>query len=220
VNAGAPKAIQLGLVCVALLAIILGAQALAVFSAPGGSTASTGAVLGQTGFEYLGGLRKFAAATLWNRLEPQFHEYGGGETIDKRLEFLPTMRLVQILDPQFEQAYYVSAFMLARIGRMPQALEVARDGIKNNPTSGLMRANYVQILLIGDPVKNLPEAYAEAKSGIAPGIAWANDDDKFEGYGIFQAVFRLAGDKANAEKMTVEQQKLRSRGAALGIERQ
>jgi hypothetical protein len=208
------------LVCVALIATILGAQALAAFSAPGGGTTSTGALLGRAGFEYLGGLRKFVAATLWNRLEPQFHLYGEGETIDKRLEFLPSMRLVQMLDPQFEQSYYVSSFMLARIGRVPQAMDVAREGIANNPSSGLMRSNYVQILLLADPVKNLPEAHAQAKAGISPGITWANDDDQFEGYGTFRTVFRLAGDMANAEKMTVEQKRLKARGAAIGVERE
>lgn len=219
-NVDTAKPVQLVLVAVVLVAAIFGAQTLATYSAPPGATASTGALLGRTGFEYLGGLRKFAAATLWNRLEPQFHEYGEGEAIDKRLEFLPTMAMVQILDPQFEQSYYISAFMLARIGRTPQAFEVALRGIQNNPKSGLMRANYVQILIVADPKKNLQEAYKQAKAGIEPGITWATDDDKFEGYGTFRTAFRLAGDTANADKMTVEQKKLTSGGAGLGIERE
>ncbi len=207
------------LVAVVLLVAILGAQALAAFSAPRGASVSTGATLGRTGFEYLGGLRKFAAAALWNRLEPQFHEYGNGKSIDQRLEFLPTMRLVQMLDPQFEQAYYVSAFMLSRIGRMPQALEIAREGIEKNPKSGLMRANYAQILIIEDEVKNLPEALKQAEAGTAPGTTWANSDDQFEGYGIFRAVFKLAGDEAAAQKMTEVQKRLSVQDEGLGIER-
>jgi hypothetical protein len=217
-SSGATRPLGVALLVAALLIAIVGAQALAAFSAPPGATASTGATLGRTGFEYLGGLRKFAAAALWNRLEPQFHEYGAS-SIDQRLEFLPTMRLVQMLDPQFEQAYYVSAFMLSRIGRMPQALEIAREGIEKNPKSGLMRANYAQILLIQDQVKNLPEALKEAKAGTAPGTKWANSDDQFEGYGIFRTVFKLAGDQAAAQKMTEVQKSLSLQGGGLGVER-
>ena len=215
----ATRTLAVGVVVIALLVAIMAAQALAAFSAPPDATVSTGATLGRTGFEYLGGLRKFAAAALWNRLEPQFHEYGNGKSIDQRLEFLPTMRLVQMLDPQFEQAYYVSAFMLSRIGRVPQALQIAREGIEKNPNSGLMRANYAQILLIQDEVKNLPEALKQATAGTAPGTKWANSDDQFEGYGIFRTVFKLAGDQAAARKMTEVQKSLSIQGAGIGVER-
>ena len=164
-------------------------------------------------------MRQFAAAALWNRLEPQFHEYGGGASIDQRLEFLPTIRLVQMLDPQFEQAYYVAAFMLARVGRDAQSLDLAREGVASNPTSGLMRANLAQLLLMQDKVGNLPEALAQAKAGIDPKTTWATGDDQFEGYGIFRTVFKLAGDTTAAEKMTKAQEALREQGAGLGVER-
>ena len=86
-----------------LVAVILGGQALAGIAAPAGAAASTGRVLGQTGFAYIGGLRTFAAAVLWNRLDPLFHVYNTDQPIEKRPEFLPTVRMVQMLDPQFEQ---------------------------------------------------------------------------------------------------------------------
>jgi hypothetical protein len=212
---------SLWLVCLALglLAAVVGAQALAMVSAPGGTTVQTGTMLGQTGFEYLGGLRKFGAAVLWNRLDPQFHEYDVGGSIDKRIDFLPTMRLVQLLDPQFEQSYYVSAFMLARNNRMQKGLEVAREGVAKNPNAGLMRASYAQLLVMQDKVKNLPEALKQAEAGAGPGATWANVDDKFEGYGIFRNVFRLAGDTVEAARMTTEQQAMKAQGAGLGVER-
>ena len=216
---GLPKSMLVIGVVAVLLAALVGAQALAVASAPAGATVSTGSMLGQTGFEYLGGLRRFAAAALWNRLDPQFHEYGNGKSIDERLEFLPTMRLVQILDPQFEQAYYVSAFMLARLDRMPQALEIAREGVANNPNSGLMRANYVQLLLMQDKVKNLPEALKQAKAGIEPGTVWASTDDQYEGYAIFRSTFSQAGDTVAAERMITAQKALSAQGAGLGVDR-
>ena len=61
-----------------------------------------------------------------------------------------------------------------------------------------MRANYVQILLIQDPVKNLPEALKQARAGVGPQTTWATVDDQFEGYGIFRTIFNLAGDTASA----------------------
>ena len=213
------KGLRLGLVAVALVVIIVAAQGLAAYSAPAEATVSAGALLGHTGFEYLGGLRKFAAAVLWNRLEPQFHQYGNGKPINQRLDFLPTMRLVQILDPQFQQSYYVASWMLAQIGRMPQALDLARDGIANNPHAGLMRANYAQMLLMQDKVKNLPEALKQAQAGTASDATWATPDDQFEGYAIFRTIFDLAGDKISAQKMTEAQKALTAQGAGLGIER-
>jgi hypothetical protein len=219
VSTGASKSGWIALAVILLLVSIVGAQALAAASAPSGATVATGAMLGQTGFEYLGGLRRFAAAALWNRLEPQFHEYGNGAPIDKRVEFLPTIRMVQMLDPQFEQAYYVAAFMLARLGRSTQALETAREGVAQNPKSGLMRANYAQMLIMQDKVKNLPEALKQAKAGTQPGTTWANADDQFEGDGIFRNVFKLAGDTAAVQKMNEEQKKLGGQGGGLGVER-
>lgn len=213
------RGVALGAVALVLVVFLLGAQALAAYSAPPEPVAPTGAMLGDTGFEYLGGVRKFVAATLWNRLEPQFHQYGDGRPIDQRLEFLPTMRLVQTLDPQFEQAYYNAAFLLARLGKYDQALGIAREGIANNPDSGLLLANYAQILMMQDPEKNLPEMVKQAEKGVAPTTTWANADDQFEGYGIFRAVFRLAGDTAAAEMMTEAQKRLAEQGAKLGAER-
>ena len=215
----ASKRLRLGLVAVALVVTILAAQGIAAYSAPSEATVSTGALLGRTGFEYLGGLRKFAAAALWNRLEPQFHQYGNGKPINERLDFLPTMRLVQILDPQFQQSYYVASWMLSQIGRMPQALDIARDGIASNPNAGLMRANYAQLLLMQDKVKNLPEALKQARAGTASDTTWETPDDQFEGYGIFRTVFNLAGDKVSAQKMNEAQKALTTQGAGLGVER-
>jgi len=212
--------VRLALLACALVVVLLGAQALAAFSAPALPTASTGATLGRTGFEYIGGLRKFAAASLWNRLEPQFHQYGEGKSIDQRLEFLPTMRLVQLLDPQFEQAYYVAAFMLARLGRFDTALEVARDGVANNPKSGILRSNYAQILLMQDPVKNLQEMLAQTEAGLSPDATWSNTSDQFEGYGTFATVLKLAGRNAEAAALSAKQKIMKEQDATIGTEQE
>jgi len=202
-----------------LVALLIGAQALAVASAPAVPVTPASRVLGQASFAYLGGLRTFVAAVLWNRLEPQFHQYNPGVPIDERIEFLPTIRLVQMLNPQFEQAYYVASFVLAKRGAMEQGLAVAEDGIRNNPKSGLLRANYIQLLLMENQEKNLPEMLRQARIGLGEDMTYANTDDEFEALGIFRTVYRLAGDKAKAAELQKRQDALGATGAGLGIER-
>ena len=208
------------LVAVALMLVVVmfAGQALAAASAPAGGVASTGRVIGQTGFAYLGGLRTFAAAVLWARLEPLYDGYYEGKSVDQLKEFLPTMRLVQTLDPQLEQVYYNAAWIVARRGRMDEALAIARDGIANNPNSGLLRANYVQLLLIDDKIGNLDEEYKHAVFGVGPNARWANTDDQFEGYGIFRTIFRLKGDTATVKKINAVQAQLKEQGAQPGSE--
>jgi hypothetical protein len=215
VSARAIRNVSLTLVVVALVALLLASQALATYSAPSGSVQSTGSLLGHTGFEYLGGLRRFVAAVLWNRLEPQFHQFGSGK-IQERPEFLTTMRVVQLLDPQFEQSYYVAAYVLAEIGRTDEAITVARDGLENNPKSGLMRSNLIQILMRQDRQQNLPEMVKLAREGSAPDMTWANDDDKFEGYGVFATILKLGGDEAASQRLKAAQAELRRQSDAQG----
>ena len=85
---------RFAIVAVLLLAILLGAQALGQVSAPAGGVASTGRLIGQTSYAYLGGIRTFVAAVLWNRLDPIFHGYYSANFDQKFVVFLPTFRLV------------------------------------------------------------------------------------------------------------------------------
>jgi len=208
--------VALGVAVAVLLAILIGGQALAVASAPPGGVASTGRIIGQTGFAYLGGLRTFAAAVLWNRLDPLFDGYYHDRNVDEIVMFLPTMRLVQMLDPQFEQSYYNSSFIVSRQGKMEEALDIAREGIKNNPGSGLMLANYAQLLLIQDKKGNMPELLKLAEQAIRPETRWATVDDRFEGYGIVRTVFRLAGNQQMVDAINKAQDALRQQGAGQG----
>lgn len=201
-------------IVVALLVALVAGQGIAAAFAPAGGIASTGRVLGKTSFAYLGGLRTFAAAILWNHLEPVYDGYYSNKNVDQVVEFLPTMRLVQLLDPQFEQSYYNSSFIIARRGGMDEALLIARDGIKHNPDSGLLLGNLTQLLLMQDKHGNLPEMVGLAERGMLPATHWATAEDQFEGYGIFRTVFDLAGDKPNAEKLRRAQAALSAQGAA------
>lgn len=200
------------LVAVALVAVLLGAQALAAGAAPEGGRSETGRVLGKTGFAFLGGLRTFGAAVLWNRVDPVFHEYYSGVTLKEQLFALPTMQLVTILDPQFIQAYYVASFTLMERGEEEEALRIAREGLANNPDSGLMLANLAQLLMMADRDNNLPEMVALAESGLSEQAQWSNADDLFEGLVIFRAVYAVAGDESMAERLRLAVEELHDSG--------
>ncbi len=174
---------------VALLVLVVLAQTAAAAIAPTGSSAETGRLIGRAGFAYLSGIRTFAAAVLWNRLEPQFHLYYANKPLKENTQLLPTIRLVQALDPQFVQAYYNAAWIVWERGRTEEAFDIAQQGIDNNPRAGLLRASLAQLLLSEDSKTkseaHLDEAVAQADAGMAADMVWTNDADKFEGYAVF-----------------------------------
>lgn len=203
---------QVAVVAVLLVAVLLGAQFIAAQNTPASGVASTGRTIGQAGFAYLGGLRTFGAAVLWNRLEPQFHDYYAGRKLKDQTFLLPTMYIVQRLDPQFVQAYYNAAFLLAQRGSWEEAYRVAQEGIENNPRSGLMRANYVQLLLYQDKIANQDKALEQATIGLGPDIVYANPDDEFESLGVFRVPFRAAGRADVVAAIDQRQDQLRAEG--------
>lgn len=200
------------LIAVLLIAALLGAQLMATRNAPASGVASTGRAIGRAGFAYLSGLRTFAAAVLWNRLEPQFHDYYAGRALKDQTFLLPTMYVVQELDPQFVQVYYNAAFLLAQRGSWDEAYQVAEEGIANNPRSGLMRANYVQLLLYQDKEANQAKALEQSTIGLGPDIVYANPDDEFESLGVFRVPFRRAGREDVVTAIDQRQAELRAQG--------
>jgi hypothetical protein len=205
--------------CLAL-ALVTGAQALAQASAPPAQQMSQTRLIGQTGFAYLGGLRMMAAGLLWGGLDAQFHQYRSTSRFTDRLDLLPAIRIVQLLNPQLEQPYYFTSYVLAARGRMGDALDLARDGIKNNPRSGLLRANYVQLLAMQDKKRNLPLMLEQAKIGLGANMEFVNADDAFESYGIFRIPFEMIGDKATIAVIDAAQKRMREPGAAPSQQRQ
>jgi hypothetical protein len=195
---------------VVAFALIVGAQTLAAASAPPVQQLSQTTVIGQTGFAYLGGLRLMVAGLLWGRLDAQFHQYMAGKAIEERLDLLPSIRLVQLLNPQLEQPYYYASFVLMRRNQPDAALSLALEGIKNNPTSGLLRSNYVQLLQMQDERnhthKNLAKQLEQVKIGLLPTTTFISAADQFEAYGVFRTVFQAAGDQAGVQAMNAAQQ--------------
>lgn len=201
-------AIRFGIVAVICICLIVGAQALAAASAPKAGTLSQTAVVGQAGFAYLGGLRLFGAGLLYARLDTQLHQYNSGKNIKDRLDLLPTIRLVQALNPQLEQPYYYVSFVLQQRGMHKEALALAQDGIKANPTSGLLRASYVQLLMMQDRKGNLPTMIQQAQAGLSPKAQYSSVDSQFWSYGVYKSVAHLAGDKEAEQAINAAQQQL------------
>lgn len=199
-----------------LLVALLAFQAAASATAPPGGIASTGRVIGQTGFAYIGGIRTFAAAVIWNRLQPLFHSYYKGQSLSQMTWALPAMNVVQILDPQFLQAYYEASYNVYRMGKKEDAFRIARQGVENNPQSGFMRANLVQLLLIDDAKANLPEMIEHADAGMGKDAYWSNTTDLYEGLAIFRAAYRLSEQTQKADAIQTRLDELREGGVGVG----
>ncbi len=199
-----------------VVAILLAGQWVAAATAPSAGVADTGRVIGRTGFAYLSGIRTFAAAALWNRLDPQFHEYYHDRQL-KDLDFMmPTMRLVVALDPQFTQAYQVSSYIIFRKVGEEQGLEIAREGTANNPNSGIMHSNLAQLLLIHDPEGSRLEALQSVSNGLAPGTVWPNEEVEYEGLATMRGVLVALEAPQAVPAIEARLAQLRSHGSEIG----
>lgn len=132
---------------VLLLAVLLAGQSAADRLAPPERKVATTAIVGRTGFAYLGGIRTYAAAVLWARLDPINDRYYNGLSLSRKKFLLPSIRLITWLDPTFEEAYYDGALIVYENGLKSQAVAMAAEGARNNPESAWLHANYAQILL-------------------------------------------------------------------------
>lgn len=191
------------------LALALGGQAGTDAFAPGGRVADTGRMIGRTGDAYLSGLRVFAAQVLWNRLEPQFHGYYSQLPLRQQKFLMPNLRLVVLLDPQFVQAYYDIPWILFDNGMKAEALDVAREGIANNPQSGLLRVSYAQYLFLF--VKDNAAAAKQADITLTPQIVWKDEVEYWEGLRVIEDIYRHAGETAKADRVAEEMKALEAK---------
>jgi tetratricopeptide (TPR) repeat protein len=179
-------------IVVLALVAILGGQALADRVAPDvPNGALTGQALGRAGFAYLTGLRQFGAALLWNRLEPQMHDYYGRVGLGKMGFMLPSVRAIVMLDPQFAQAYYVAPEILIDSGQLQAGMDLAKEGVENNPRSGLLLASYAELLLTRS--KDATAALAYAERTLAPDTVWHTDEEQWDAMANMRAVFERNG---------------------------
>lgn len=190
-----------------LLVVLLAAQAGAAALTPTGASSETGRVLGRAGFAYLSGIRTFTAAVLWNRLEPQFDLYYAQKGLAQQTQMMPMLRMVQMLDPQFVQTYYIASWIVSRHGDPEEGMRISREGIENSPRSGLLRSSYIQNMLLQDNLRveqgkariYIDEVLREADAASGTDIIWNGDAEKFEGYAAIAAAYNLAGLEAKAK---------------------
>jgi microcystin-dependent protein len=184
------------IVVLALLAV-LGGQALADVAAPDvPNGALTGQALGRAGFAYLTGLRQFGAALLWNRLEPQMHDYYGGVGLGKMTFMLPSIKAIVTLDPQFVEAYYVGPEILIEHGNLQAGLALAKEGADNNPKSGIALTSYSELLLTR--AKDDTAALPYAERAMASDVVWRTDEEEWDAMAVLRLVFEKNGLPARA----------------------
>jgi len=171
--------------------------------------------MGNAGYTFLTGLRTFAGAELWNRLDPQLHEYYKGVPLDRQLYLVPNMRLVTLLDPHLEEAYYVLPWILARNGKVAPALELSAEGVAQNPDSGKLAASYAQLLFLYK--RDLKAASAAADRALSPDAHWADLSDEWTGLKIIADIYRLAGQPAKQQEALARAQAVGKRMDELGI---
>ncbi len=184
---------RMALVAAALLGCLLGGQAIVDGRAPATVSSSPGESAARAGFAYLTGLRRFAALLIWNRLEPQFHEYYDGTPLKTQLFVLPNMRIVLLLDPRFIQAYYIAPWILIENARIQDGVELARRGVMDNPDSGLLHASLAQILVLR--TSDLKGAVHQADLAMRSDQLWASGTEQWQAMQMLAGVYRTAGLK-------------------------
>jgi len=202
VTGRASHSLWVAVAIVLLVVTVLIGQSLTDMSAATIGESGTGEVLGRASFAYLSGLRVFVAQVLWNRIDPLLHEYYSDVPLRKQIYMLTTFNAITMLDPQFEQPYYVGPWILAQEGEVDEALDLAAQGVENNPDSGLLRASYAQmILLFGD---DLELAVEQADIAAGDSVAWADKIEQHDAYGVLRFVYSKAGLETKADGLLHE----------------
>lgn len=201
------NSLYMRLVVVALsLALIFSGQAVFDVTQSDSSSADTFGTLGDTGFAYLTGLRTYAAAVLWNRIEPILHGYFAGVPLEEQRYIVPTISAVVMLDPQFVDAYYVGAWVVAANGHEEEGLALAKSGVEANPLSGRTRENYAQLLhLFGN---DLGAAHDQAVIAMGDEMRWRDDFEKHDAYAVLGSIMRASGDEVRAARVDDEIERL------------
>lgn len=191
---GVARRMTIGLAAV-LVAALLGGQALADRMTPVDARASTGELVGRTGFAYLTGVRTYVAAVLWARLDPINDTYYKGIGLGKKTFLLPSIRMVAALDPTFQEAYYDGPFILYDAGLKANARQLAADGVRLNPHSAWLRASYAQLLLAEG---ELAPAAIQADLAMAGNGTWPSLRDEYTMLPPLEVIYNRTGQPAKA----------------------
>ncbi|MDY0087690.1 MAG: hypothetical protein RBS78_03985 [Coriobacteriia bacterium] len=203
-----------GMLVIALLAFMLVGQAAADALVPMTEKTATGRSVERAGFAYLTGVRTFAAAVMWNRLDGLFHTYYSGLPLDEQIYMMPTLNMVTLLDPQLTQPYYVASWILANHGELDEGLALAKRGVENNPSAGLLRVNYAQLLFLLTPDLDAAEEQAEAALG---DVVWMDLLEQHDSYAVILPIFKKTGNDARIDYVTNELSRLDAEIDRLGL---
>lgn len=200
---------------VAFLSLALVGQAGADALVPATEKSGTGQAVERAGFAYLTGVRTYAAAVLWNRLEDLFHDYYEGVPLDEQTYMMPTLNMAVMLDPQLTQPYYVAAWVLARQGSVDEGLALAERGVEHNPRSGLLLVNHAQLLSLF--AEDDAAAAAQAEAALAADIVWVDLIEQHDGYASARAILLKAGKLDIAARVDREIERIDEEIDKLGL---
>ena len=190
---GRPHAIRVTLAIVLCLGLVLGGQAVADSAVAGTAETNQQVVIGQAASSYLTGLRTFAAAILWNRLDVLSHSYYRDASLTEQRYILSTVAVVQALDPRAVQSYYIGSWILVRNDRVADGLAMAERGVEDNPTSGILRVNLAQLrILYQDDIAGAVDL-ARSVLELGDDAQWADPVEEHNGLSIMGAIFRAGG---------------------------
>lgn len=198
-----PLAIVLAAVFVALAA---GGQAVGETVMPSSERTATPRLVGRAGWSYLGGLRTFAAAVMWNRIDPIYHSYYRDVPLDQQRYMLPWIALVTALDPTLLDPWYVGSWIVARNGKVDEGIELARRGMEANPRSGLLAASYAQLLYVFR--RDAKAALPYARRALEPAMTWRSLAEQYEGYAAMRDILRVNGLEDEARSVESRMQEL------------
>ncbi|MDY0341503.1 MAG: hypothetical protein RBS17_09885 [Coriobacteriia bacterium] len=170
--------------------VLLGGQSLTDASVGEFGRTDTGQLLGGATSSYLTGIKRFVAAGLWNRMHPIFHNYYEGVGVSSQLHMLPTIAMVQMLDPQLVQPYYIGAWMLARNDRLEEAITMAEGGIYVNPDAGILYVNLAQLKYLD--AHDLDGAVEVGEKVLEREMWWTDFTEEYNAYPALRAIFVAA----------------------------
>ncbi|HEY3317249.1 MAG TPA: hypothetical protein VGK50_02330 [Coriobacteriia bacterium] len=190
-------------VAVLLVATVLAGQAAADRLLPRTGRTDAGRLAGRTGFAYLTGIRTYVAAVLWARLDPVNDTYYNKVPLGQKKFLLPTISIVNWLDPDMQEPYYVGPFVLYEAGLKRNAILLAERGARNNPKSAFLHASFAQLLLAEGRM-----ADARREADVALTSAWTDPSDEYQLLSALEVIFNKTGAPGKAALVVSERKRL------------
>lgn len=174
------------------LLVALSGQYVSDSSLDSGSSAATVQAVGRASNSYLTGIRTYAAAVLWNRIDPLMHGYYEDAKLEDQRYMLSSIALIEWLDPAFAPAYYVGPWILVRNDKVDEGMAMAKRGVEQIPESGMCRTSYAQLLLTQRD--DIAAAVEQGKAALDETVVWTDGTEQMNAYAAIAQIFRQAGE--------------------------